>query len=517
MTMRIGLSDNRPSAAGLLALLLALVLSAAMGGCSAPVDTAGNNLRVVVASDPGSLNPWRYSSVVDRHVLFNVYDHITSIDLKDFSVKPELAESWETTPDGLSMTLRIRPGVRFHSGREMTSADVAASIEQARMKEASRTAAFLSAVSAVSTPDPLTVRLTLARPDRILPVTLADVLVAPQGFTDFNNPDGTGPFMFGEWQHGRQLTLRRNPAYWRQGQPKLDQVTFQVVSDQSTALMQLQAGQADMVDTISFSQLGQARRAGLQVVYPQRGENTGIYTIFLNTEKAPFNDQRVRQALSLAIDREQIGSFLTGVFTPESNPIPRNSPAFDPTAPSYDRPDIDRARELLAEAGYRGGVDAGELVVYSNLGIDFIMAAQAVQQQAARAGLRLRIKQADISSWSTQVISKHDFTAALGAVVPLPTDYDRFAAVYAKANGRISMLQNRDQAFFDEVDRARAQPTEESYNQALKDLQQRAQNLQHVVVLGRRTIPVGTTNQVQGFIASPQQYLQLREVSVTRA
>lgn len=507
MTMR---SVPRRIAAVLTALVLILA------GCSAPDTGPGNILRVVVASDPGSLNPWQYSSVVDRHILFNVYDHVTFLNLHDFSVEPEIAESWQLAPDGGSLTLKIRQGVRFHNGAELNAADVAYSIEQARQPKASRTSGVLSAVSQVDVPDPSTVRLMLSRPDRLLPQALSDVLVAPKDFTDFNHPVGTGPFTFDDWQHGRQIQLGRNPEYWREGMPHVDQVTFQVIADQSTALMQAQAGQADIIDQVSFAQLGQARRAGLTLAYPEEGASTGVYTLFLNTEKAPFDSEPVRQALSKAIDRPQIESFLTGVFSTESNPVPPDSPNFAADAPSYNRPDVNGARELLASAGHPGGVDAGEIVVYSNLGIDFIMAAQAVQQQAARAGIRFTIRQADISSWSDQVISRHDFTAALGAVVPIPRDDDLIGAVFAKANGRISGLQNRDPQFFADIDLARTHLDDASYAEALKDLQRRAMTTQHVIALGKRSIPVGHTSEVHGFVATPQQYLLLREVELRR-
>lgn len=498
----------------LLAILLALALF--LTGCSSSDTGPGNTLRVVVASDPGSLNPWQYSSVVDRHILFNVYDHVTYLNLHDFSVEPEIAESWEMAPDGTAFTLKIRQGVRFHNGAPMTAADVAWSIEQARQPKASRTSGLLSAVSQVQTPDPATVRLVLSRPDRQLPQTLSDVLVAPKDFSDFNHPVGTGPFTFGDWQHGRQIVLNRNEDYWRDGLPHVDQVSFQVIADQSTALMQAQAGQADLIDQVSFAQLGQARRAGLTLAYPEEGASTGVYTLFLNTEKAPFDSEAVRQALSHAIDRPQIESFLTGVFASESNPVSPQSPNFAEDAPRYGRPNPAKAKELLAEAGHPDGIDAGEIVVYSNLGIDYIMAAQAVQQQAAKAGIRFTIRQADISSWSDQVISRHDFTAALGSVVPIPRDDDLIAHVFAKANGRISGLQNRDPQFFADIDLARTNLDDASYAEALKDLQRRAMTTQHVIVLGKRNIPVGHTSEVRGFVASPQQYLQLREVQLHR-
>lgn len=501
----------RRTAAAVMSLWLTVLT---LAGCSSTPEAPSNTLSVVVASDPGSLNPWQYSSVVDRHILFNVYDHITYIDQRDFSVKPEIAESWQTSPDGLTMTLAIRKGVKFHSGAELTSADVAWSLEQAKQPKASRTTGLLSAVSQIQTPDPSTVRLVLSRTDRLLPSTLGDVLVAPKGFSDFNQPNGSGAFIFDNWQHGRQIELGKNPKYWRPGLPKVDGVTLRVVADQSTALMQIQSGQADMIDQVGFSQLGQARRSGLTLAYPEQGASTGVYTIFLNTEAPPFDNESVRQALSLAIDRPQIGSFLTGVFRAESNPVPRDSPQFDRDAPTYDHPDPQRAKEILAAAGHPDGVDAGQIVVYANLGIDFVMAAQAVQQQAAKAGIRFTIKQADIASWSDQVISNHDYTAALGAVVPLPTDYDLIAHVFAKANGKATGWQNRDPQFFTDIDLARTHLDDAGYAAALADLQSRAMTSQHVVVLGQRNIPVGASNRVRGFVASPQQYLLLREVEL---
>ncbi len=520
--MRPVIMKRREAVALLLAAPL-LPIAACSSGSDLPTarstgvpgePVAGGRLRVNVAADPASMHPWQYASGVDRHVLFTLYEPIIELSLRDFTLRPSIARSWSVDRTGRVATLELQPEINFSDGSPVRPEDVIFSIQQAKDPKASRTSGLLSAVTELRKTGSHTVQLRLTQPDRELFSTLADVLVAKadpdQDFSD--HPVGTGPFRFESWNRGRNLTVVQNPDYWRPGLPHLDAITFNVVSDQTTSLLQVQSGQADLVDQVSFAQLEQARSAGVVLSYPEQGLPAGLYELFLNTRRPPFDDERVRQALSLAIDRPRIAQVLLGVFSAQSNPIPPDSPNFDPTAASYDHPDPDRARALLAEAGHPDGVDGGALYVYSDLGLDYITAAQVIQDSAAKAGIRLEIRQLDVASWADQVLARLDYTVGFGSAVAKPIDYDRIAHTWAKALGEATGWPDQNPGFYRQLAELRQSTTDGEYRDGLRAAQRAAMAGQPIIVVGGRKVPVGHVPAVQGFLASPQSYLLLREV-----
>jgi peptide/nickel transport system substrate-binding protein len=467
-------------------------------------QTPGGVLRVGTNSDPATLNPYVFGNEFDRNAFRPVYDSLLDYDLTTYEVVPALVESYEISDDGLTWTLNVRQGVTFHDGSPMTAADVVWSFEQALKPEATRTAPLLSFVESVEAVGDHTVEIALSQPDQLLPHTMIDIRVTPVDYTAYNEaPIGTGPFKFVSWDPNRQLTYERNEDYWIEELPYLDGLEIRTVPDSSVLVIQLINGEVDLITAAPFGQIAQLVNAGMVTAVPPDDRAMGFYDIILNTQREPFDDPRVRQALSFAIDREAMVRSLFGYATVQSNPIPRTSPAFAEDAMNYDVRDVDRARELLAEAGYPDGVEF-EMFVHRTGALEWDTGAQVIQQSAADAGFTVNIRGVDIGTWVDFVFGQKDFQAGFSAKVPKPVEYDLIAHMFAKTVGDASGYQLENPEFYELLTAARSIADPDEYNEALMELQRIAMEGLPDIPMNGRVVPAAHGTHVQGFIHQVQ-------------
>ncbi len=291
-------------------------------------------------------------------VHYAIYDPLLMLD-KDGEPKPFLAESVSKSADLKEWTIKLRPNIKFHDGTPLTADNQKEAFDTVLKATGARTAGILNGVS-MSIVDPLTVKYTLTEPN----AAFGDVLTAASGFafsmanykakgTDISaNPVGTGPFVFQSWTRDSQLVVKKNPNYWIQGLPYLDEVIFKPIPDEDARLATLQSDGINMMHTLRQSLVkkakGSAKVDGF-VVYDFLGNNSGS-NIF-NTGKPPFDDKRVRQALVLASDQKLAIDALGGTgMVPESTQLyTPNSPWFSQkAAATYPKQDVNKARSLLA-------------------------------------------------------------------------------------------------------------------------------------------------------------------------
>ncbi|MBA2667318.1 MAG: ABC transporter substrate-binding protein [Trueperaceae bacterium] len=484
-------------------LTLAVVV-ASLGLAFAQTPQQGGVLRVGSNADPATLNPYVFGNEFDRNAFRPIYDPLLDYDLTTYEVVPALIESFEISADGLTWTLNVRQGVSFHDGTSMTADDVVWSIEQALKPEATRTAPLLSFVETVTAADDATVILSLSQPDQLLSHTMIDIRVTPSGSTDYNsNPIGTGPFKFVSWEPNRQLTYERNDAYWSAGLPYLDGLEIRTVPDSSVLVIQLINREIDFISSAPFGQIAQLVNAGMVTAVPPEGRAMGFYDIILNTQREPFDDPRVRQALSYALNREALVRSLFGYATVQSNPIPRSSPAFAEDAPNYDVRDVERARELLAEAGYPDGVEF-EMFVHRTGALEWDTGAQVIQQSAAEAGFTVNIRGVDIGTWVDFIFGQKEFQAGFSAKVPKPVEYDLIAHMFAKTVGDASGYEIENPEFYELLTAARSIADQDEFEAALMELQRIAMAGLPDILIAGRVIPAAHAPYVKGFIHQVQ-------------
>jgi peptide/nickel transport system substrate-binding protein len=252
-------------------------------------------------SGPLTLDPYRHDEVVTRSFLGHVYEGLVGFDA-EMALVPLLARHWES-PDDLTWRFGLRPGVRFHDGRELTSHDVVASFERARALADDRVSGYLVAVASVRALDALTVELVTVKPYPILLNKLASLVILPAGIGDepITHPVGTGPYRFvGGAAGGGRWQLEANPDYWR-GPPVFRRLEIHAVADGEERVARVLAGELDLVHEVPAS--AAASLAGDRDVRLVSRPSLTVTYLHLAADRPPFADPRVRRAVSLAIDR----------------------------------------------------------------------------------------------------------------------------------------------------------------------------------------------------------------------
>jgi len=404
---------------------LALAFALAVSGCStAPTPSgsasasgsapaaAGGTLVVGVTSDPDTLFPWKATQFQAVNVLQTIYGTLTEFD-KDLNVVPGLAESWDTSADGLTVTLHLRKGVTFADGSAFDSADVKFSLDKIKEEAtAAVAAASLASVKSVDATDANTVTLHLANADAGLLANLASVNLAMLSSDDTEAklgtaPNGTGPFKFSERKASQSLTLARNDAYWGD-KAKLDGIEFRVIPDESSIVSAMQSGnvQFAVFDDPLVSQTAAA--AGLTVA---KTPQLSYHVLQLNAKKGPLTDVNVRLAMQCAIDRQQVLDTAAQGEGQVTGPI--TSPAFrsDPASRPCPTRDLAKAAEYLAKAGKADGVTVKAIVSQGEYSTS-VNEAQSLKAQLAEAKITLDLDVLESGAYVDKWIAA-DFEAAV--------------------------------------------------------------------------------------------------------
>jgi peptide/nickel transport system substrate-binding protein len=331
-----------------------------------------------------------------------VLDGLTFYD-DDLNLIPWLAESWEQSEDGLTWTFHLREGVMFSNGREMTAEDVKWSFE--RLIDPATGAGNAGRVGPPETQieviDDYTVAITHPEPFGIFPQSIgfdkSTGIVAMESLDEDGSisvPIGTGPFQITDVQGTTQLTLERNEHYWQEGLPYLDQIIIEPIPDDTVRETALRGGEVDWVLAIA-PQNFESLQEDPNIVVDTAPQLSYDY-LGINLTREPFTDVRVRQAIAYAMDREQLcqaGFF--GLCETLHEPVGDGSPWNFDYRP-YDR-DIERAQQLLADAGYPDGFEM-ELLPTTQYG-ETVRAAQVLQQQLADIGIEATINAPEWSEW----------------------------------------------------------------------------------------------------------------------
>jgi peptide/nickel transport system substrate-binding protein len=377
-------------------------------GPADPQARRGGTLTVAIANEPPNLDPFHQAGDARTAVTVLMYQGLM-YEHASGEAKPLLAESMQIAPDGLTYTFRLRRNVTFHTGQPMTSADVKYSYDYIRdAGNGSPGAADFGAIAEITTPDDHTVVIRLGRPNASLPMTLTNRFGCVVPRDTFARQDararlsqqsvGTGPFRLAEFRPQSHIRMARFPEYWEAGQPHLDAILFSVQPNAASLLQALRNRRADVALLPRPQDAEQLRDVpGLNIgTAPSLRQNT----LDLDGNFAQLRDVRVRQAIALSIDKEAVmqasigghGTVLgtTVAAMQESWGAPLNELATQ-------RPDLDRARALLAAAGHAGGF---QLDLVSIIGFEWMdPAAVTIAQQLQRVGVRLNIQRVELGVW----------------------------------------------------------------------------------------------------------------------
>lgn len=366
-------------------------------GDSGGGTASGAVVHAAIGGEPDQLDPHRTSAYFSFQVLENVFDTLVEPD-ENLDMQPALAESWDVSEDQLVWTFQLRDDVVFHDGSELTAEDVVYSYTRIVDEELSN-AWRLSAVTEVRAADEHAVEIEVAQPTPNLLSALGGfkgLAIVQQENVESGDittaPVGTGPFALTEYVSGDHITLEANADYWG-GAPQVGGVEFRFISEASTALGALRAGEIQWTDVVPPQQVeGLEGDDALEIgVTP----SSDYWYLALNEDREPWDDVRVRQAIAYAIDREAIVQAVSyGTAEENQLAIPADSVWYSEYAP-YTH-DIDEAERLLEEAG-ASGLTLDFLA--TNEYPETVTAAQVIASDLEPLGIEVNIRQPDFSTW----------------------------------------------------------------------------------------------------------------------
>jgi len=438
-----------------LSLLIFVLAALVGGGCdsggSRPVPPRGPSIPAYgdtlvdsTIGEPSTLIPILATDTASHEVAGLVYNGLVKYD-RDLNVVGDLAESWEITPDGLTITFHLRRGVKWHDGADFTSRDVLYTYHVTiDPKTPTAYAEDFKQVKLAQAPDPYTFRVTYGKPfapalpswgGAILPAHLLegkDITRSPLS----RKPVGTGPYRFKEWIAGQKIVLESYHGYF-EGRPRIDRYVYRVIPDPATMYMELKAGGLDMMQLSPVQYRRQTDTPDFRARFNKYRYPASSYVYLgYNLRNPLFADRRVRQAITSAINKDEIvQGVLLGMGRVAHGPFKPGTWAWNPSVKDFDF-NPERARALLAEAGWNRLNADGVLMkngrplrftILTNQGNDQrLKTAQIIQQRLGKVGIEVKIRVLEWASFITHFIDKGNFEAVLlgWTITPDPDLFD---------------------------------------------------------------------------------------------
>ena len=434
MTSRSRSGRATPAAAIALALLFVLGLAAcggststSSGGSSAAATTgtpkSGGTLTLSYLTEPSSLDPAIAYNVIDWNVEHDVFQSFFRYQPKPGDagtvLEPALATEVPSvangglSADGRTITIHLRPNVKFQPpvDRLVTAQDFKYTFERMMSSPLSPGTGFYTnvvgaqafmdkkakTITGFKVVDPSTIQISLTQPDlsflNALTMEFTDVLpkewVAKWGKQVNRHPLGTGPFMFDHWTPGQEIVLKKNPNYWESGKPYLDQITYKLSYNPSTALLKLESGQVDALgDGVPPADLVRVKASPQWKPYVFQQQLIAISYVLMNVHMKPFDNLQVRQAVSWAINRDKVVKLLGGQAAALWQLYPPGLPGHEPGKKYYGY-DPAKAKALLAQAGYPNGFST---TYYTDNVDPDPKIAQSVQADLQAIGINASVK-----------------------------------------------------------------------------------------------------------------------------
>ena len=406
--------------------LLAVGLSlAAAGGCLA---AEGKNLIFALGAEPVSLDPANQTDNPSEIVVRHIHDNLVEFTEKG-DIVPQLAASWETSADGLTWTFKLRQGVRFHDGTPFNAQAVVFNIKRNTdpAKRTLRTSLYEPFIADARALDDYTLEIKMKKPFGALLAHFAHGaggMISPAALQKHGdkyglNPVGTGPYVFVEWKAGDRVVVKRNDAYWK-GQPKIEGVIFKPVPEAASRVIMLETGEADVVFPVPLMEVERLNKGKTSKII--LGDTARVIYIGMHQQKKPFNDKRVRQAVNYAVDKESIiKNVLMGMAKPSKSVMGALVWGAHPVG-EY-KHDVEKAKKLLAEAGYPNGFEVNLWTPDGRYPMD-AQIAEAVATQLAKVGVKVKIQRWEWAAYQTNTRKP-----------PEEAKYDMFLLGWAPSTG----------------------------------------------------------------------------------
>ena len=393
---------------------------------------AQSESRIVIGlqAEPVALDPAQLSDYNSSRAAMPMFEGLVRFKSGSTEIEPALAESWEVADDNLTYTFRMRPGVTFHDGTPVDAEAAKFSFERQidpnhpyyDTGEFAYADFTLGMIESIEVLDPRTLQVTLENPFAPFLSNLAmhaASLVSPTALEQYGrdfaqNPVGTGPYRFVSWGRGTELVLARNESYWR-GAPSVERLVYRPIVEDQARLAALESGEIDFTVNLPVDDLPRLREDTRFRFEEQAGMHTW-YVVF-NVTKKPFDDPLVRQAVAHAIDRQAIvEALLGGTGELAQNFLPPVIWSYTEDVEQYPY-DPERAKELLAEAGYPDGFEVEFWIPQSGSGMQQPVAmGTVIQDFLSRVGITANIQQFEWGTYLDRVIVPEDQAESVPAM-----------------------------------------------------------------------------------------------------
>lgn len=467
-------------------------------------------VRIAMATEVDNLDPYQSAATDTSSMMDNVFDGLLDTDEKGELI-PNLAESYDISEDGLTYTFTLREGVKFHDGSDLTADDVVYSYSKlAGLTTGEPMSSKFAGVSAVEAKSDFEVVVTLKEINSSFLATNIAAIVPSDYEEQSTKPIGAGPFKFKEYKPGQELVLVKNEDYYLEGKTaKVDEVQFKIMPDTESSILAMQAGEIDVLPGVSEQGLLQLGDAVEVVTGPQNM----VQIMGLNNSFEPLNDVRVRQAINFAVDKDII---IDTVSEGKATKLGSNfSPAmdfyFEEGLDEYYATDLDKAKELMADAGYADGFDL-QLTVPSEYQFH-VDTAQMIASQLQQININVKIETIEFSTWLERVYTNAEYESTIisftGKLDPQEV-VGRFVSDFSK---NFVKFNNAD---FDEVISKATKETDENvkadfYKAAQRILTEEAASV--FIMDPNRSIAMA--NGLTGFKMFPVQKFNLEDLEFT--
>ncbi|MBB5172298.1 glutathione ABC transporter substrate-binding protein [Texcoconibacillus texcoconensis] len=490
------------------------------------VSAGDNDLVIGVSSDATSMDPHTSSDVPSGNAQTNIYDTLVKYDT-NMELEPLLAKEWEPVEDDV-WEFKLREDVYFHDGTEFNAEVVEANIERILSEEtASPRAILVEIIEDIEIVDDHTIQFITEDPFAPLPAHMAHyaISIISQDVIDEDNarveeggqpgdyvnenPVGTGFFKFDYWDHGDKVVLKNNEDYWGEN-AKVDSVTLQVIPEDLTRVGELETGGAHIIDPVDTSDMTRVESADGANVYERNAAS--ITYLGYNMEKEPFDDARVRRAISKTLNKEaMLEGILDGTGATAFGPVDETNFGYSEDVNQLDR-DPEKAKELLAEAGYEDGF---ETTIWTNDTRERMDIAELTQAGLAEIGVDAEI---EVLEWGAYLdatsAGEHDMFILGLSLGTGDADYPMHMLFHSDSVGEGNRVMMDDPEFDEMLYQARIQQDEDARLALYEDATEYLIEEAPMSFLYHPSHVMGYRDEIEGFWSDASGLYQLQDVEI---
>ena len=509
-----------------MSLVLAAAMALSLAACGGNQEnngsgggTAGgykNTLTWAQGADVTSLDPHQGKETPAVQVNTQIFDTLVTVDPETNEVVPQIAESWEQTDDQ-TYVFKIREGIKFHDGSDLTAEDVKFSLDRARNSAAvSYIVNFIEEVT-VDDDHTVTVKTTAPYAPTLRNLAIPFAAIVPKAVVEadenafIQNPVGSGPYKFVEWNHGDHVTLKAFDDYYA-GKPETENLIMKVIPETSQRTIALETGEVDLAYDLAVNDIPKVNSDDKLTVYEIPSPT--CWYVSMNMNKKPFDNPKVREAMSMAIDRQTIIDTINAGSGQTADAI--IAPAvFGYYSTGVKEYNPTKAKELLAEAGYPNGFST---TLWVNDNQSRIEMCQAMQAMLLEVGVQCNLEVLEFGSFiSRTTAGDHDLAYFGWTTSSGDADYSYYSLEHSTqqgAAGNRSFLADPDVDKL--IEEARSNTNEEERKELYKELAIKLDEINNNIPVYYSSINVGANKKVEGFVMDANGYHSLEKVKVAQ-